>query len=78
MDRRTWMVGSLGLVVAPLAVEGQQAGKVPRIGVLGTAPPSLISAWLAAFREGLRERGYVEGQNIAIEYRWGGETGAVS
>jgi ABC-type uncharacterized transport system substrate-binding protein len=57
------------LILAPLAAEGQQAEQMPRIGILGTATPSLMSAWLTAFREGLRERGYVEGQNIAIEYR---------
>jgi putative ABC transport system substrate-binding protein len=61
----------LALLAAPLTVEAQQAGKVPRIGVLGTATSSLMSAWITAFREGLHERGYVEGQTIAMEYRWG-------
>jgi len=54
----------------PLPTAAQQ-GKVPRIGFLGTASPSLMAAWITAFREGLREHGYVEGQNIMIEYRWG-------
>ena len=72
MDRRTF-IGTLagGLVAAPLAAEAQQTGQVYRIGFLGTATPSLMSVWLTAFREGLRERGYVEGKNIAIERRWG-------
>ena len=72
MDRRTF-IGTLagGLVAAPLAAEAQQTGQVYRISFLGTATPSLMSVWLTAFREGLRERGYVEGKNIAIERRWG-------
>jgi putative ABC transport system substrate-binding protein len=51
------------------SVEAQQAGKVPRIGYLA---PNLSNAVLAtheAFRQGLRELGYVEGKNIIIEYR---------
>jgi putative ABC transport system substrate-binding protein len=72
MDRRAFL-GTLagGLLAAPIAAEAQRAGKVPHIGVIGTATSSLMSVWLTAFREGLRERGYVEGQSIAIEYRWG-------
>jgi putative ABC transport system substrate-binding protein len=72
MERRAFISGITGgLLAAPLAAQAQQAGQVPRIGVIGTATSSLMSVWLTAFREGLRERGYVEGQNIAIEYRWG-------
>jgi putative ABC transport system substrate-binding protein len=62
---------TLSFTLPSLAAEAQTAGKTPRIGFFGTATPSLMSAWLIAFREGLSERGYVEGQNIAIEYRWG-------
>jgi putative tryptophan/tyrosine transport system substrate-binding protein len=65
MERRALLAGAAALLVAPLAAEGQQAGKVPLIGLLGTATASLMSSWLTAFREGLRERGYVPGQNIA-------------
>jgi putative tryptophan/tyrosine transport system substrate-binding protein len=56
------------LLGAPLAVHGQSS-KVPRLGVLspGAPGPSLL---VDAFRQGLRELGYVEGQNIAIEYRF--------
>ena len=72
MDRRTFITGvGSGLLASPLAAEAQPAEKVYRVGFLGTATPSLMSAWLTAFREGLRERGYVEGKNIAMEYRWG-------
>jgi len=68
MDRRAFL-GTLGLLAAPLA-EAQQAGKVHRIGFLGNSTPALEANLVGAFREGLREMGYVEGQNILVEYRW--------
>jgi putative ABC transport system substrate-binding protein len=46
------------------------AQQMPRIGFLGTNSPSDISARLEGFRQGLKETGYIEGQNIAVEYRW--------
>jgi putative ABC transport system substrate-binding protein len=58
------------LLAAPLAAEAQQAAKVARIGFLGTGAPAESSARLEAFRQALRALGYVEGRNIAIEYRW--------
>jgi ABC-type uncharacterized transport system substrate-binding protein len=57
-----------GLLAAPL-VEAQPTGKVYRIGMLETTSPALNAANLDAFRRGLRELGYVEGQNFTIEYR---------
>jgi len=60
----------VSLVAAPLAAEAQQAAKVPRIGFLSAASPSSISARVAAFRQGLREFGYVEGKNIVIDSRY--------
>jgi putative ABC transport system substrate-binding protein len=48
----------------------QQPKKVPRIGILHGASASSVAARTEAFREGLRERGYVEGKNILIEYRY--------
>src|SRR5262249_39353476 len=65
------VVLAIGLALVPIAAEAQSAGQVPRIGVLGTATPSLMSMWLAAFRDGRGEQGYVAGQNIAMEYRGG-------
>jgi putative ABC transport system substrate-binding protein len=50
--------------------QAQQAAKVPRVGFLGTASPSAVLARVEAFRQGLRELGYVEGKSILIEYRW--------
>jgi putative ABC transport system substrate-binding protein len=59
----------LSFVLAPLAAEGQQAGKIYRIGMLETTSMALNAANLDAFRQGLRELGYVEGRNFMIEYR---------
>src|SRR5215510_13110177 len=61
-----------GIVAAPLVVDGQQAAKVPRVGYLnpGSASDPLRQRRLDAFRQALRELGYVEAQNIVIESRW--------
>jgi putative tryptophan/tyrosine transport system substrate-binding protein len=70
MDRRTFL-GTLagGFLAAPLAAEAQPAGKIPRIGFLFYGAPG-PSAEIDAFRQGLRELGYIEKQNIAVEYRF--------
>jgi putative ABC transport system substrate-binding protein len=60
---------TLSLFAAPRAAEAQKPGKVYRIGVLDTLPVARNAANLDAFRQGLRELGYVEGQNFVIEYR---------
>ena len=73
IDRRAF-IGTLagGLLAAPLAAEAQQAGKVWRIGLLSyAASDSGGAARWKAFREQLRELGYVEGQNVFFESRWG-------
>ena len=65
------LVLAIGLFCAPLAAEAQQSAKVPRIGWLSIASPTpAVSHLMEAFRQGLRELGYVEGQNIAVEYRF--------
>jgi len=56
-----------GLLAAPLGAEAQQAGKVYRIGFLRGGPPP--ESYLDAFQQGLRERGYVYGQNVVVELR---------
>lgn len=65
------IVTVVGVLVfaAPLGVDAQKAGKLYRIGVLDTTPVALNVANLDAFRQGMREAGYVEGQNFVIEYR---------
>ncbi len=61
---------ALGLLAAPLPTEAQQAGKVYRIGYLRFSCGSLATNQrYIAFRQGLRELGYVEGQNFVFEYR---------
>jgi len=60
---------ALGILTAPLAAGTPPAGKVYRIGVLETTSAALNVANLEAFRQGLRELGYVEGQNLVIAYR---------
>jgi len=58
------------LNLAPLAAQGQQTGKLYRIGFLGNSTAALEANLVGPFREGLRDLGYVEGRNILIEYRW--------
>ncbi len=62
---------ALGILAAPLTAAAQQPAKVPRIGFLTSSSPTDLAGRLEAFRQGLRELGYVEGQTIAIEYRFG-------
>jgi putative ABC transport system substrate-binding protein len=70
MKRRAFLsVMAGGLLAAPLAAEAQRARKVYRIGFLWDTPAVWPHA-LEAFRQGLRDLGWVEGQNIVIEYRW--------
>ena len=61
----------VAFVMCGAVAEAQQAKKVPRIGFLATVSPSNISDRTEAFRQGLRELGYVEGKNIVIEWRFG-------
>jgi len=70
MERRRFIeVIAGGFVAAPLAAEAQQARKVYRIGMLETRSPELNAANIDAFRQGLWELGYKEGQNLEIVYR---------
>src|SRR5262249_3930157 len=67
---RLGCVLALLMVAVPFAVGAQQAGKVPRTGVLSTTSPADRPPMLDAFRQRLREVGSVEGQNIVIDYRY--------
>jgi putative ABC transport system substrate-binding protein len=60
----------IAFVISGVAVEAQQAAKIPRIGYITGATPDGQAARIEAFRQGLRELGYVEGKNIVIEYRY--------
>ena len=70
MNRREFMLILGGAVTAPRTPRAQQRA-MPVIGFLGIGSPGAVRApYLAAFRQGLSETGYVEGQTVAIEYRW--------
>ena len=74
MNRRTFLCGlTLGPLAVPFAAGAQTAGKVPRVGFLSWGFPPPDDPRADHFRERLRELGYVEGQNIVIEYRWAKE-----
>jgi putative ABC transport system substrate-binding protein len=73
MQRRTFIGGSAAILTAPLFSPGVVAGqpaKLPVIGILHSGSPGPYAPNVAAFRQGLSEAGYVEGQNVVIEYRW--------
>src|SRR3984893_1813535 len=71
MKRREFITLLGGAAVGwPLATRAQQIGKIRRIGYLGSSLPSLERHLVDAFRQKLRELGHVEGESIAIEYRW--------
>ena len=68
MRRREFIAAFSGAVVLSLAARAQQPKKVPRIGLL--APGSLEPPRITAFVQRLRQLGWIEGQTVAIEYRW--------
>ena len=83
MKRREFitLLGGAAAASWPLAARAQQQAKLPTIGFLGASTRSAENEWIAAFvqrlreqiaafQEGLKESGYVEGQNVAVEYRF--------
>ena len=69
MDRRDLLILGSTVIAWPSVVRAQQTA-MPVIGYLNSTSPGPYALFLAAFRQGLGETGYVEGQNLAIEYRW--------
>src|SRR5215475_11376866 len=69
MQRRDFIAG-LGSAATWPAVARAQQSVVPVIGFLHSGSPGIVRGDVAEFREGLKEAGYVEGQNVAIEFRW--------
>jgi putative tryptophan/tyrosine transport system substrate-binding protein len=69
MNRRELMLLLAGAMAAPRVVGAQQKA-LPVIGFLANASPGPFAPFVAAFHQGLSDTGYVEGQNLAIEYRW--------
>ena len=70
ISRRCLLASCAAGLAAPLVARAQQRGKAYRIGFLGGASPSGYAVLVDAARLGLRDHGYIEGKNIAIEYRW--------
>ena len=70
MDRRTF-IGTLagGLVALPFAADAQQPRKTPRVGWLSSSAAAMNESFLDAYRQAMRELGYIEGRTVITEYR---------
>src|SRR4051812_16181261 len=70
MNRRDFISGVGGAAAWPLVAHAQQPAKLPTVGFLNSAYPDTYAFNANSFREGLRQTGFVEGENVRIEYRW--------
>src|SRR5262244_1013164 len=69
IGRRALLTALGGAAAWPLAARAQQTA-MPVVGILGISAPDTIGDRLRAFRLGLKEAGYIDGENLAIDYRW--------
>ena len=72
MKRRSFIAGLAGAMALPVAARGQQTA-MPVVGFLGDTSLDGFVERLRGFHQGLREAGYIEGENVAIEFRWAEE-----
>src|SRR5262249_41043995 len=70
MRRRDFFGVIGGAATLPFAARAQQPAAMPIIGFLYSASPDGFAFFVTAFRNGLKETGYIEGRNVAVEYRW--------
>jgi putative ABC transport system substrate-binding protein len=71
IDRRAFLAMATGVALAlPRPARSQPAGKLNRVGFLGNSTAELEANLVGPFRDGLRERGYVEGRNLVLDFRW--------
>jgi ABC-type uncharacterized transport system substrate-binding protein len=70
MRRREFIAVLCGVAASPLAAAAQTLSKIPRVGYIATSNPVVGGHIFEAFRQGLRELGYVEGQTVTLETRW--------
>jgi putative tryptophan/tyrosine transport system substrate-binding protein len=78
MKRRGFITALGGAIMWPLAARAQASVKIARIGFLGLAPASAWSGEVNALRAGLRDLGYIEGNNIVLDFRWATNVGEMS
>ena len=70
MRRRTFIAGIGSAAAWPVVARAQQSAR-PMVGFLNTQSPDGFGQYAAAFRQGLKDVGFIEGENYVVEYRWG-------